>query len=160
VGKKKSGIREATRDDLITMVQRGEMTPENAESEAKRVGLGLLASEPDPNDYDPMREPFWTLSMAWIAYRTQDAVRNWWDEYRKEFSVWRYQEWRVGPDGPVHQGHSLEGRPNATLVRRRATINSLIARETSDSNKDDANDRCEENALGDADATISKWHRE
>jgi hypothetical protein len=57
------------------------------------------------------------MAVAWIAYRTQDAVRNWWDEYRKEFSVWRYQEWRAGPDGPIHQGHFLERRPNATLVR-------------------------------------------
>ncbi|MGH9553226.1 MAG: hypothetical protein ACRD3W_27850, partial [Terriglobales bacterium] len=94
------------------------MTPNNAESEAKRLGLGPLASESNPNDYDPMGEPFWSLPMAvaWIAYRTQDAVRNWWDEYRKEFSVWRYQEWRVGPDGPIHQGHFLEKRPEATLA--------------------------------------------
>jgi hypothetical protein len=66
-----------------------------------------------------MREPFWTLPMAvaWIAYRTQDAVRNWWDEYRKECWDWHFREWRVGPDGPINQGHFLEGRPNATLVR-------------------------------------------
>ena len=63
VGKKKSGIRKVTRDDLITMVQRGEMTPVDAESQAKRLGLGPLASEPDPNDYDPMREPFWRADL-------------------------------------------------------------------------------------------------
>jgi hypothetical protein len=73
VGKKKSGIRAITRD---AMVQRGEMTPADAESEAKRQGLGKLASEPDPNDYDPMREPFWTLPMtvAWIAYRAPKTL--------------------------------------------------------------------------------------
>ena len=100
------------------MVQHGEMTPADAESEAKRLGLGPFASEPDPNDYSPMREPFWTLPMtvAWIAYRTEDAVRNWWDEYRKE-CFWYFQEWRVGPDGPVYQGHFLKRRSNATLVR-------------------------------------------
>ena len=119
VGKKKSRHGVVTRDDLITIVQRGEMAPADAESEAKRLGFGPLASEPDPNDYDPMREPFWTLPMAaaWIAYRTPDAVRNWWGEYRQKFSVWRFRDWRVGPDGPVHQGHFLEERPNATLVR-------------------------------------------
>ena len=101
------------------MVQRGEISPADAESEAKRLGLDTLASEPDPNDYDPMREPFWTLPMAvaWIAYRTQDAVRNWWEEYRKQFSIWIFRKWRVGPDGPVYEGHFLEERPRATLVR-------------------------------------------
>ena len=57
------------------------------------------------------------MAVAWIAYRTQDGVRNWWEEYRKQFSIWTFREWRVGPDGPVYQGHFLEGRPNATLVR-------------------------------------------
>lgn len=86
MGKKKSGIGEVTRDDLITMVQRGQMIPADAEFVAKRLGLGPLASEPDPNNYDPMREPFWTLPMAvaWIAYRTQDAVRNWWERVSEE----------------------------------------------------------------------------
>jgi hypothetical protein len=118
MGKKKSDTREPTRDDLITMVQRGEMTPDDAEAEAKRLGLDPLAAEPDPNDYDPMREPFWTLPMAvaWIAYRTQDAVRNWWNEYRKECWDWHFREWRVGPDGPVHQGHFLERRLKPTLA--------------------------------------------
>jgi hypothetical protein len=123
VSKKKSVIGEITRDDLITKVQRGEMTPADAESEAKRLGLRSLASEPDPNDYDPMREPFWTLPMAvaWIAYRTQNAVRNWWDEYRKECWDWHFREWRVGPDGPVHQGHFLEQPLKATLVLLKMT---------------------------------------
>jgi hypothetical protein len=123
VSKKKSVIGEITRDDLITKVRRGEMTPADAESEATRVGLRSLASEPDPNTYDPMREPFWTLPMAvaWIACRTQDAVRNWWDEYRKECWDWHFREWRVGPDGPVHQGHFLERRLKATLVLLKMT---------------------------------------
>ena len=101
------------------MVQHGEITPAYAESQAQQLGFGALASEPDPNDYDPMREPFWTLPMAvaWIAYRTPDAVRNWWGEYRQKFTVWRFREWRVGQDGPVHQRHFLEERPNATLSR-------------------------------------------
>ena len=95
------------------------MSPAEAESEAKRLGMEPLASAPDPNDYDPMREPFWTLPMAvaWIAHRTQEAVRNWWDDYRKKFLVWSFREWRAGPDGPVHQGQFLEQRSNATLVR-------------------------------------------
>jgi hypothetical protein len=119
VGEKKSGMRKATRDDLITSVQRGETTPADAEAEANRLGLGPFESEPDPNSYEPFREPFWTLPMAvaWIAYRIPDAVRNWWEDYRKECWDWHFREWRVGPDGPVHQGHFLEQRSKATLVR-------------------------------------------
>ena len=118
MGKERSGNRKAIRDNLITLVQRGEVTPADAESQAKQLGLDPLASEPDPIDYDPMREPFWTLPMAvaWIAYRTQEAVRNWWDEYRRECWDWHFREWRVGPDGPIHQGHFLEQRIKATLV--------------------------------------------
>lgn len=118
MGKKKSDIAELTRDDLITLVQRGQMGPADAECKAKRLGLSPLASEPDPNDYDPMREPFWTLPMtvAWIAYRTQDAVRKWWDDYRKECRDWHFRIWRV-PGGPIFEGHFLEQRSSATLVR-------------------------------------------
>ena len=122
MGKKKSDIRDPTRDDLITMVQRGELAPADAESEARRLGLGPLTSERNPDYYDPMREPFWTLPMAvaWIAFRTQEAVRNWWDEYRKEFYLWNFRKWRIAPDGPIKEGHFLEQRPNATLVRLQA----------------------------------------
>jgi len=115
----KGGRQDTTisRDDLISKVRLGELTPADAESEARRLGLDPLASEPDPNKFDSMREAFWTLPMAvaWIAYRSPDAVRNWWQDYRKEFLVWNFREWRVGPDGPVNEGHFLESRPAATL---------------------------------------------
>ena len=35
------------------------------------------------------------MSVAWIAYRTPDAVRNWWDDYRKECWDWHFREWRL-----------------------------------------------------------------
>jgi hypothetical protein len=119
VGKSKSHTKDFSRDDLITMVRLGEMSPAEAETRAERLGLEPLAPSPDPNGYDPMQEPFWTLPMAvvWIAYRMQDAVRSWWNEYRKECWDWHFREWRVGPDAPIHQGYFLEQRPNATLVR-------------------------------------------
>lgn len=100
-------------------MHRGEIKPTEAESEAKRLGLGTLASEPEPADYDPMREPHWTLSMAvaWVAYREAHAVRNWWDEYRSQFTYWNFREWRETPEGPVHQGWFLERRCKATLRR-------------------------------------------
>jgi hypothetical protein len=108
---------------LIEKVRRGEIKPTEADSEAKRLGFGTLAREPDPANFDPMQEPHWSLPMAvaWIAYRSIDAVRNWWDEYRKECWDWHFREWRVGPDGPVRQGYFLEQRSKATLVLLKMT---------------------------------------
>jgi hypothetical protein len=72
VSKAEAKMTDRTRDELITKVQHGERTPAEAEIEAKRLNLRPLENRPDPHDYDPMREPFWTLPMAvaWIAYRT------------------------------------------------------------------------------------------
>ena len=57
------------------------------------------------------------MTVAWIAHHTQEAVRNWWDDYRTKVLVWSFREWRLGPDGPVRQGHFLEQRSNARFVR-------------------------------------------
>jgi hypothetical protein len=66
------------------------MTPAEAEAEASRLGLPKLAKKPDPAEFDPMKEPSWTLIMAlaWIMWRTPDAVRNHWDAYRVECEDW------------------------------------------------------------------------
>ena len=50
------------------------MSPAEAEFEAKRLGLEPLASAPDPNDYDPMREPFWTLPMTVASTRGSSSA--------------------------------------------------------------------------------------
>ena len=55
------------------------------------------------------------MAVAWIAYRSTDAVRNWWQTYRREFWVWRACKWQV-PGGPVYEGHMLERRAPATLA--------------------------------------------
>jgi hypothetical protein len=107
-----------TRDGLIDDVMRGRLTPDQAEAEARRLGLEPLASEPDKGAFDPMKEADWTLPMAaaWIAYRTPAAVRDWWDKYRQECWVWQFKPWRLGQNGSVVEGHFLEHRPRATLA--------------------------------------------
>ncbi len=119
MGKRKSPASEVSRDSLIEKVARGELSPADADREAVRHGFGTLTREPDPANFDPMQEQNWSLPMAvaWITYRSPDAVRNWWNDYRKEFSVWRYSEWQEKAGGPVHQGYDLQSRPVATLVR-------------------------------------------
>ncbi len=107
-----------SRADLLEEVQYGRMTPEEAEAEARAAGLEPLSFVPDPADFNPMREPFWSavMAVAWIAWRTPDAVREVWNDYRVECRDWVNQEWRVGLDGPVHAGAFLQRRRPATLM--------------------------------------------
>ena len=110
-------MQHSERDELIDRVRYGRLTPAEAEAEAAHLGLERLASRPDPSQFDPMRETWWTLPMAiaWIARRSPDEVRESWDPYRSECWEWHFQEWRRGPDGPVYTGHFLEQRRPATL---------------------------------------------
>lgn len=100
------------REILIAKVDAGDLTPSEAEAEAARLGIGPLQTRPDPARYNPMRQPWWTLPMAvaWIAYRTEDAVREWWPEYRAECTHW------FDPDG---QGQRLVPFPPASLTALR-----------------------------------------
>src|SRR5262249_18960130 len=106
------------RDDLISKVGRGELTPDEAEAEAKRRGLGALSHAPDPETFNPMGEAWWTLPMAlaWIAWRTPRHVCWFWDAYRLQCLDWHFREWGSGLDGPVRAGHFLEQRRPATLT--------------------------------------------
>jgi hypothetical protein len=106
------------RDELIERVKYGELTPAEAEAEAKRLNLPALEYQPDPKDFDPAKEAQWSLTMAvaWIAYRKIKMVREWWDKYRRECWDWHWRKWRVGPDGDIHEGWFLEQRHHPTLA--------------------------------------------
>jgi hypothetical protein len=106
------------RDDLIDKVQYGKLTPAQAEAEARLLGLEPLAKCPDPSEFNPMAEAWWSLPMAlaWIVWRSPDRVREYWDAYRRECLDWHFQKWRLGVDGPVYEGSFLEQRRLATLV--------------------------------------------
>jgi len=107
------------RDKLITKVWRGELTREEAEAEAERRGLKPLRRNPDPEDFNPMNEPHWTLPMAvaWITYRTPEAVREWWDAYRSKCEDWEFKKDWSGPDGVPYTGWFLERRREGNLNR-------------------------------------------
>jgi hypothetical protein len=118
---------------LLERVQRGELTPDAAEAEALRLGLGKLSTTTNPSRFDPMTETWWTMPMAvaWIAWRSPDEVRGFWDTYRRKCWNWNFRKWRDGPGGPVHAGHFLERSRPATftlvLLRERyCQKNSLI----------------------------------
>jgi hypothetical protein len=77
-------------EKLHLRVKLGLLTWEEAEAEAVRTGAPIKYWA-NPERFDPSREVFWTLSMtaAWIIYRTQDRVREYWNEYRAASYYWR-----------------------------------------------------------------------
>lgn len=81
------------RDQILDRASSGEITPDEAEAEAEAARLGLrpFAHKPEPAEFNPMSQPWWTLGMAaaWIIWRTPTAVRHVWSEYRREVTAWR-----------------------------------------------------------------------
>lgn len=104
------------RNNLIQKARYGEITGDQADAEAKRLGLGSLSQEPVCDKFRPEAEAYWTLvmSVAWIVYRDLEEVRKWSLPFREECFDWRWQRWQLGFDGPIHEGWLLEqrGRPN------------------------------------------------
>jgi hypothetical protein len=106
------------RDEIADALKYGQLKPEEAEARLLELGLPTLAPQPDPANFNPMGETWWTLPMAlaWIAWRSPREVLEAWDPYRTECWDWHFREWRVGPDGPVHAGYFSEQREPATMM--------------------------------------------
>jgi hypothetical protein len=96
------------RNVLIARVSRGELTREDAEVEARSLGLEPLAFSPNPSIFDPMKEMTWSLLMclAWVRWRTPEAVREVWNLYRKDVRFWAPRSWRE-PRRVVYHRRSL-----------------------------------------------------
>ncbi len=77
--------------NLLNQVREGKLAPEQAEHINSEAGRKPLAREPDPVGWNPDAEDFWTLAMAvaWVAWRSTDRVREFWDEYQEARWVWR-----------------------------------------------------------------------
>lgn len=109
--------KDKSRDELFDLLKFGKLTPDEAEVEARRCGLEPLRRVPNVDKFDPTKETQWTLPMAvaWIAYRSREAVRDWWPSYREQYWDWSHRKWRIGFDGDLHEGWFLEQRSPATL---------------------------------------------
>jgi hypothetical protein len=92
----------------------GELSPDDAEAEAKRLGLGRLSRKPKESDFDPMSEPWWTLPMAiaWIVWRRPRLVLGFWDKYR--FECWKWSS-PINIESNGQTGYRLVQRGPATL---------------------------------------------
>jgi hypothetical protein len=99
------------RDEILRRAQEGELTPNEAEAEARKARVRPFAEEAPVVDFDPRREVFWTLAMAlaWGIWRDPAKVREYWNDYRRQGWVWRPQ------DSPACKGWSLERPKYASL---------------------------------------------
>jgi hypothetical protein len=84
------GPKSRLRDELIKLAKLGEITPDDAESRARRVDCGPLEVRLESLDLDPQTEDQWTLLMAlvWIIERDLTAVRAVWNRARREATEW------------------------------------------------------------------------
>lgn len=106
------------RDKLFDRAKYGEITGAEADAEAIRLGFGSLSSNPDPDTFRPETEAHWTLpmSVAWIATRDLEEVREWSEPFRAASYHWVWRRWRVGFDGPVYEGWHLDQKSRPTLA--------------------------------------------
>jgi hypothetical protein len=119
----REGFEPSARDIVIHKARVGEITPEEAEAEAERQGFGPLATKPSPVDFDPTLMPDWSLPMAlaWIAWRTIDAVREHCADYREKCLLWFPGSCNVptedGREFKRVDGYELRSLQRSTSVR-------------------------------------------
>jgi hypothetical protein len=106
----------ALRNELIERARRGELTGEQADAEAERLGVGPLLRRADPAGFDPTAEPHWDIPMAlgWIMTSNVAAVREVWQRWRDANEFWFWREERC-PDG-VMAGHWIARQGHVGLM--------------------------------------------
>ena len=113
---------------VVSLVQRGTITSQEAESWARDVGEEPFAHSPDPATYDPMADPDWTLAMAtaWIIWRTPDAVRSVWERFAPLCRFWvvAAPDSRGDPSALRRTGHDL--RDGEARTPRGAALSALM----------------------------------
>jgi hypothetical protein len=121
------------RDELISLVRHGKVTPEEAEAEAKANGFEPFEQQPQLPAFDPIQEPWWTIVMAvaWIAWRDLKQVRENCAGFRKECTHWIFREWKQPVEGgtkfAVQAGWFLETLSPPTTVRLLLMEAALVA---------------------------------
>src|SRR3954464_7407386 len=96
------------RDDLISLAREGNITPEEAEAEAAANGWEPFARKPELPDLDPMLESRWSIVMtiAWIAWRDRELVRENSAPFQSQSTHWVFREWNQ----PVENGTAFARR--------------------------------------------------
>jgi hypothetical protein len=91
---------EKKRADILRRARIRELTPLEAEEEAAQAGVGPLAKQASPAEFEPMTQSYWTLAMAlaWIIWRTPEKAREYWDDWRSASLAWRVNGLNDGSD--------------------------------------------------------------
>ncbi|MEQ1673263.1 MAG: hypothetical protein ABL893_20635, partial [Hyphomicrobium sp.] len=114
--------RDMVRKTVLDQVERGLMSPRQAELAALNAGIDLLGTgSVSIANPDPLKEPWWTFAMviAWIAWRTSSAVLDNWDDYVLTRQRWvRVPHNALLPESKQRKGYILQPRmaPSASLL--------------------------------------------
>ncbi len=103
------------RDQILTQVRLGEITPEEAEELARSKRLRPFATRPDYANHDPFKKPYWTLTMAlaWVATRDPQRVAHWDNDFRNRCLEW----FPIRADAISPAGYELRSLAPADLRR-------------------------------------------
>ena len=110
-------------DHLLMQAERGEITKEQAEAAAAAHGLEPFERRPELPRFDPKFKSHWSIvmSVAWIARRDFELVREQDPEFCSECFHWIYRERKGPPDKtaePVKRGgYFLETKLAPTVSR-------------------------------------------
>lgn len=76
---------------LIALANDGKLAPDAAEQRALQLGCAPLTSRPEPTECNPLERARWTLIMtlAWIAWRNLNVVRESSPEFAEASTTWR-----------------------------------------------------------------------
>jgi hypothetical protein len=109
------------RNEVIAQVQDGQITREQAETEAAKHGAQPFEWRPPLPAYDPMQEAYWSLvmSVAWIAWRDLSRVREQDAGFRSECTHWLFREWKRPGETTVRSGWFLEPWSKTSVVSLR-----------------------------------------
>lgn len=107
---------EQRRDDIIGLVQKGGMQPDEADRIAVDEDLGTFAEKPDPARFDVMNFVSWPLEMvmAWIIWRDPVKVTEFHTPFREDWIYWRPLDFSRPLAGRGRRW-SLESKGPATL---------------------------------------------
>jgi hypothetical protein len=124
-------MRGKVRNRILSLVREGRLSPAQAEGWTKKRGEESFETPDRAKLGDPISLPNWTLAMAtaWIIWRSPDAVRDSWNDYRCECYGW--DRIPIGGSGLQRMAWELRRLPPVS----RSTVRSWAFRQDEPTNQ-------------------------